>query len=705
MNPLSFLLEVGCEEIPARYLQDLSWRLKDSLGSFLMENRIGFESLEALNSPRRLIVVGKGIAERQEDIREEKIGPPKKVAFDPQGGPTAAALSFAERSGCRPADLKVVTTPKGEYVAAQTVQKGDLTRRVLEASLGSLILTLPLPRSMYWRDQTGARFIRPIRWICALLNGKVLRFKVDALATGNVTFGHRILAPRKIPVSGVDSYLKAARRGGVILDPEARRRRIVEALAEHGKALRAAVVEDQDLLDTHVSLSEFPTPVVGKFNPSFLRLPKEILITVMRDHQKYFALEDGKGNLAAHFIAVMDNDSDRKGLIRRSHERVLRARFSDAEFFWETDVKVKLEDRSGQLSKIVFQEKLGTYAEKTQRIGDLANWLNDHFKLGVPAGSLERVCRLCKCDLSTQMVREFPELQGIVGGLYARAQGEAPEVTDAIYDHYRPLTLEDEVPRSALGALVSLADKLDTIVGAFSAGYRPTGSKDPLGLRRLAHGILKVILEKSFSMDLEEMLSKWSVEIYDRKGGVELLKDAVDLPAFFREHTEFVLTQKMGIPREEVRAALATNDRDVCNVRRKAQALHAVRQRESFDSLAASFKRIKNIIRKSGVDFEAATAEVEVESLVQDEERALYEALDHLKREAAPFKKSGKYEAILERIAGMRGQIDSFFEKVMVNAEDESLRRNRFNLLLNLYREFIQIADFAELQAVSNTPS
>jgi glycyl-tRNA synthetase beta chain len=707
-----FFLEIGCEEIPARYLPDLSRNLALKMVEFLKKNRLKWKEGETRQffTSRRLVFLAPGLPLRQPDLRETVTGPPRKVAYDDQGHPTQAAKSFAEKNGVKIEDLTVTQTAKGDYISTVKSRKGDSSYDILSRDLAGVILSVDLPRAMYWQTPADPHFMRPIRWICAIFAGRPVRFRMGDVKSGSFTYGHRILSPSRIAVKDFVSYEGAMKRSGVVLDPKIRREKIEsesKVLAEKNKA---NILEDEKLLDIHVCLSEHPTPVVGAFDRAYLKLPQEILVTVMRDHQKYFSLLDKRdGRLLPGFLAVIDNASDRLGFIRRSHERVLRARLADAEFFWDTDLRISLEDRRPMLDKVVFQEKLGSYGEKACRIEALAEWIVDSSKSAVDRGHLKKSAQLCKCDLTAQMVKEFPELQGVVGGLYARAQGYPVEISEAIYEHYMPETLEAATPPSRIGAILSMADRMDTIAGSFTLGHRPSGSKDPFGLRRLAYGVIKVTLDKKISIDLSQLIKK-SVELQSKAGAEDTTETISAMKGFFRDHIAYVLAnpvlygRESAVLRDEVAAVASTDDWDLNDLRARLEALSEIRKRENFDSLAASFKRIKNIIRKSGVSVEGKAAQVEPGLLEQEEEKALYMAIQELKEKVAPLRARQQYTAILESIAAVGAVVDRFFDKVLVNADNEAVRNNRFNLLLDLYQEFIRVADFSELQPASGSP-
>src|SRR4029077_13977157 len=496
------LFEIGCEELPAGMIAKASSELKAILEKYFSTNGllVAGGRVEAFGGPRRLAAIAHGVRLRQEDVVREVTGPPKSVAYDNLGEPTRAAMSFAEKQGIPVSSLTIVNTPKGEYVSAKQVVEGRPASKILAEILPQTIQEISWPRSMYWTGARGPRFIRPIRWIVAILNGKVVPFSFAGVSAGDRTDGHRFLGKRSIPVSGPSDYESKLKKNFVISRPRERRERIeaeIRLLAGR-KNLRAH--EDEASLELVTYLNEYPTVIVGNFDPSFLALPEEILITVMRDHQKYFALEARNKELAPNFLAVINLNKDSKGLVRAGHERVLRARFADAQFFWEADQKCRLADYLPKLAHVTYERRLGSYFDKVERMRAIARWLAEQWfssgMLQAHVAEADRAAELAKCDLATEMVREFPELQGIVGGLYARAQGEPVEVADAVYDHYRPVGLDDPIPRNLTGCAVALADKLDSVVGCFAVGVVPTGSSAPYALRRAALGIVKIILDK-----------------------------------------------------------------------------------------------------------------------------------------------------------------------------------------------------------------
>jgi glycyl-tRNA synthetase beta chain len=702
-----FLFEVGCEEIPAGMISRASQELKVILEKYFLANALLEQSqasgaIETFGAPRRLVAIVRGVLLRQKDSTKEIIGPPKSVAFDNVGAPTRAAQSFAEKQGVSVSDLKFVSTPKGEAVAVVQSIQGRPASEILAEILPQAIQEISWPRSMYWTGATGPRFIRPIRWIVAILNGAVVRFQFAGVTSANRTEGHRFLGSRAIPVSSAADYEVKLKKNFVLVRPEDRRKKIeseIQAITSK-KHLRAH--EDEHLLNLVTYLNEYPTVISGDFDPAFLALPEEILITVMRGHQKYFALETRDGELAPHFLAVINLARDAKGLVRAGHERVLRARFADARFFWETDQKTRLADYLPKLAAVTYESRLGSYRDKVERMRAIARWLAEQwFSAGVTqadvAGS-DRAAELAKCDLITEMVGEFPELQGIVGGLYARAQGEPEEIAWAVYDHYRPVGLDDPLPRNLTGCTVSFADKLDSLVACFAVGAIPTGSSDPFALRRAALGIIKVILEKKLPLSLSAAVSAAARALHEHppkiQAGPELEKQVLD---FLLERARFIFRERYGYAYDEINAAFAAGADNLGDAVDRVAAVKAIRHTRDFVPLAAAFKRIRNILEKSAGKADRAQITVKPELFREAPERELFEAAQKIGDRSTQLRKARQYKQALETISGLRPAVDHFFDKVLVMAEEEDVRRNRIALLGSLLKEFSTIADFSEI--------
>jgi glycyl-tRNA synthetase beta chain len=701
---VELLFEIGAEEIPAGMLPRAVAELKTILEKHLTaESLIEGVRIETFGGPRRLTVCVRGLVAKQSDVELEITGPPKSVAYDTSGAPTRAVVSFAEKHNVPLHELKIVQTAKGEFIAAKVTKLGRTSFDLLFEILPRVIHDLSWPKTMTWTGLKGARFIRPIRWIVALLDGKPLKFSFGGVTAAHVTRGHRFLGRPSIPVKDFADYEKKLRANGVIVRPEQRREKITKELAAHSKRTGYHVHQDEALLELVTYLNEFPTVIEGEFDPSFLELPDEILITVMRDHQKYFAVEKRGGDLAPHFLAVINLDKDSKGLVRAGHERVLRARFADARFFWESDQKTKLGDILPKLQKMTYESRLGSYFDKVERVRAIARWLTEQwYNLGIVQAHVadaDRAAELAKCDLATEMVREFTELQGVVGGLYARAQGESEEVADAVYDHYRPVGLDDPIPRNLTGCAVALADKLDSIVGCISVGVVPTGSSDPYALRRAALGIVKTILDKKVFVSLPLAIGTAIKALLSHppRKSVTAQQEAQVLE-FLLERARFVLREKSGYAYDEVNAVLRAGSDDLVDVEKRLRALKAIRKSKNFEPLAVSFKRIRKILEKANLP-ESELQHVNKDLFEKDAEKALYAAVRKAAGKVIEDKRAGKYQEALEEIASLRKVVDQFFVDVMVMAEDEAVRKNRLALLAELLRELTTIADFSELVA------
>ncbi|MCS6952249.1 MAG: glycine--tRNA ligase subunit beta [Bryobacteraceae bacterium] len=661
MKTHRFLLEIGTEEIPDWMIPPALEQLRGLFEQLLNSNSLSGTVICVDATPRRLVVQAQGLPERQPDSEETLTGPPKAA------GDTAAA-GFARKLGVPLTDLVTVETPKGEYFAYRKRIEGRPTVEILARELPGLIWNISWPKTMYWRRERE-RFIRPIRWVVALLDSRVVPFEVAGVASGNVTSGHRQLGRKRIRVTAAN-YEERLRANYVLVRAAERERKIREEtealLAVRGLHLR----RDDALLQTLVYLTEYPTPLVGEFDRAYLDLPHEVLVTVMRHHQKYLSVEDAEGRLAPYFVAVMNMAGDPEGLVKAGNERVLRARFNDARFFWQTDQKKKLADRLHDLAQVTFQTDLGSYLDKTQRVVELVK------KLGGNEYA-QRAALLAKCDLTTEMVKEFTELQGVIGGLYAREQGEPEPVWRAIYEHYKPESMEDAIPSTPEGRLVSLADKLDTLQGCFRLGMIPSGSKDPFALRRAAQGVVKILVEGKLSLPV-----------------TELAGDLPELREFFLDRVRYYFREVRGFRYDEVNAVLAAGWDDLTDVESRLEAIRAVRPTANFEPLAASFKRIRNILRQAEY---TGGAPVEPGLLEPGPETELYEAFDGLRSEVEARRREKQYRAALERIASLRPRVDLFFDKVLVNAPDERIRRNRLALLDGLLKEFSTIADFSEI--------
>jgi len=721
-----FLLELGCEEIPADLISRACEELKASLEKHLAAAALSDGAVvEAFGGPRRLAAVIRNLRLKQQDVVREVTGPSKAAAYDAQGLPTQAAAGFAAGKGVRVEDLFVVKLPKGEFAAARQLTRGRPTAEVLREIAPRSLAEIAWPKTMRWPAPGNPRFIRPVRWLVALFAGRVVPFEFAGVRSGSHTQGHRFLGRRSIPVTNSADYQSRLRRNFVLVNPTERRQKIQKELEALAAAHALRVHADESLLDKVSYLNEFPAVIPGGFDPSFLELPQEILITVMRDHQKYFAVETPGRELAPHFLAVINSDRDRRGRMRAGHERVLRARFADARFFWAADqVKCRLADNPPKLAAVTYEARLGSYAQKIDRMRGVARALvldlvpalsrDEQFApKGVPLDRVsielnlevvDRAALLSKCDLVTEMVREFTELQGIVGGLYARAQGESEEIAVAIYDHYRPAGLEDALPRNLTGCVVALADKLDALAGCFAVGKIPSGSSDPFALRRAAAGVVRIIIERRLPLSVlraveaaTAMLAVHNSRIA-RPAGLE-----ARVAEFVADRARFYFQERRGYAADEVKAAMAPGWDDLADLADRVEALRRIRVTENFPPLAAAFKRIRNLLEKSAAE-EAIPEAPDPARFAAEEERALHAAAEAAVADVARLKPARKYQQALERIAALRPVVDRFFDKVMVMAEDHAVRANRLALLRNLLLEFSVIADFSEIVTAVTAP-
>jgi glycyl-tRNA synthetase beta chain len=738
-----FLLEIGTEEIPDWMIEPALANLASLVADLLAAHRLQAGALRTDATPRRLVLHVQDLAERQPDSEELVSGPPVSAAFK-DGQPTGAALGFARKMGVEVAALERQQTARGEYLACRKKTAGRAARDILAETLAEAILKIQWPKTMYWGAKGGPRFIRPVRWLVALLGEEVVPFEIAGVRSGAVSSGHRQLGAAEVPVS-IENFDRQLYENGVIVSAAVRRIKIgtqIDALLA-GKNLR--IKPDPALVETLTYITERPSPILGSFDPEYLSLPAEVLVTVMRHHQKYFSVEDGEGRLAPHFVAVMNTSADPEGLVRRGNERVLRARFNDARFFWNVDLRKTLADRVADLAHVTFQTKLGSYLDKTERVEKLVRKLAK--MAGADGAAAERAALLAKCDLTTDMVKELTELQGVMGGLYAREQGEPEEVWRAIYEHYKPESMEDAIPATLTGRLLSLADKLDTLQGCFKVGLAPTGSKDPFALRRAAQGVVKILVEGRLSLPLSKLA-----------GADEALAE------FLLERVRYYFKDIRGFRYDEVNAVLAAGHDDLADVESRLAAIQAVRPTENFEPLAASFKRIKNILRQAGFEGGGAAAsgggeatsggaqarssggaapssggaapsgggaapsgggaaaakgvkpgakggkaggkgpaakakKISARLLEPGPETGLFDAFTQLRQQVDRFRSEKQYAAALEAIASIRPQVDLFFDKVLVNAPDPDVRRNRLTLLHELLNESSAIADFSEIVA------
>ena len=675
-----FLFELGLEEIPADMISPALGQMCQSFEKRLEEARIDYGSIRPFASPRRLAFLVEDLPDHQPEREEVVLGPSQSVAYDEQKKPTRAVEGFARKGGVAVADLEVLETPKGNYVGYRKKIPGKSLSEVLQEILPQVLTSISWPKNMYWRE-SRFRFIRPLRWCLALLNDEILPFEFEGLQAGNTTRGHRFLGEPEIQVPQVDDYLDRLRQNYVLADIEERRAKITAEMEEvTPKGLH--IFSDPHLLETAVHINEYPTVICGSFSEEFLKLPQEVLTTVMRHHQKYFSVVNEAEEIQSYFLTVMNTSGDPEGKIQKGHEKVLRARLEDSAFFWKTDRKRRLEERVEELDLILFQEKLGAYRAKTERLQTFCSGLSEDPHLNTAA-------LLCKTDLTSEMVREFAGLQGVMGGLYAREEGYPEEVWKAIYEHYEPVSLEDASPSTHLGALLSIADKLDTVVGCFAIDIVPTGSSDPFALRRLAQGLVKVLLDHQLDYSLSHLVELAEKNFPAETKGKEVSEQVLN---FLKGRVRYIFQEK-GIPYDVLNAVLAVEIHGVYDAYQRAQSLSGIRTDEDFEALAIAYKRTKNILSKQSIELSA----VSQKSLIDPEERALFRAYSDIKPKVDNNLETGDYVAALKQIAGLRKTVDQFFDKVLVMTEEEKLRKNRLRLLHDISQLFLRIADISEI--------
>ncbi len=707
-----FLLEIGLEEVPARMLAAAEAELLRRVVALLERERllgagvVVGEGAVSFSSPRRLAVVVEGVLERQPDAVEVLQGPAVKVAFrDGVAGPAAEA--FARKAGVSVGELGRVETPKGEYLQARVTRAGVGAGEVLTRELAKEIGAIYWPKNMYWLSPSGQgtsagdpvragkpeRFVRPLEWMVCLLDEVVVPVEFARVTAGRATRGHRLLAGEAVEVEVPASYRAQLEGEYVLVDVEERRHRIRKELDRVTRGLVGARWrEDEALVDGVTHLVEWPGVLLGEFGEEFLELPEEVLVTVMRDHQKYFAVEGGDGRLMPYFLTVVNTELGERNsaVIRQGNERVLRARFNDARFFWGVDRRTDLMDRVAGLEKLTFHKDLGSYAAKSGRVVGLASRLAEVVERGgvkVDVGALTEAATLAKADLGTELVKEFTELQGVIGGLYARAEGKPAVVWQAIYDQYMPAGVEGRVPRSVEGALLGIADRVDTIAGLFGLGLEPTGSKDPFGLRRAANAVVKMLAEMELPLGLEEVM----------KFGASSEAVGERMRGFFEERVAFYLREVLGFAYDVVAAVMKAGWSDVRDVVARASAVAAMRESADFLAVSAAFKRMRNILEQAAAKGEDVGSFDAGGRSAVPEQAVLAETFAAVRERVTDLVGKREYAGALETMARMRPAVDAFFDRVMVMDPDAGVRRGRLGLLAGITGTFGAIADFSEV--------
>lgn len=691
----TLLVEIGCEEIPAGYIMPALEAFADKLVQKLDHARISHKGAKVYGTPRRLTIVVDEVAGKQETVTTQVTGPPEKAGFDDKGNPLTPAVRFAEKVGVPVSDIRITETPKGRYLVADKKEEGGKSIHILSEILPEVILSLPFPKSMKW-GELDIFFARPIRWILALFGDHVVDFTLGNIKTGRKTFGHRFVHPRSIEINTPEKYLAALEEASVVPDISKRKAQTKKAVEATAVQLGGKVLEDDVLLDIVTNLVETPHPVGGRFDNGFLDLPGEVLITAMREHQKYFAVIDENDNLLPAFIAVNNTPAHEPALSSRGHERVLRARLSDASFFYKSDMKANFDNWIEELKKVLFQAKLGSMFEKTKRVDAIATYIAESLVLGQKTiEDIQMAAALCKTDLVSEMVGEFPNLQGTMGRVYLTAKGFPENVAKAVEEHYRPTHSGGKLPETLEGAILAIADKLDSICGCFSIGLVSTGASDPYALRRQGIGILAIMEDKGFAFSLEKAIHE-AVSLFKDLEEEKIETIAKEIYDFFAARMENILVQE-GYAKNVVSSVIAVSIDNVPNIRKRCRALDALARQPHFEPLAEAFKRVENIIRKSGETQDSSRASVEENLMTEKAETALYKAYTDTFSRVETHMENNRFDSALMEIAKMKPRVDAFFDEVMVMDEDPAKRQNRLLLLQKISGLFRNIADFSRI--------
>lgn len=689
MKPL--LIEIGAEEIPAGYIIPALETFKSNILTALDKARIDHGQARIYGTPRRLALMVEDVAEQQNAETTKLTGPPESVGFDADGNPTIAGQKFAEKAGVSVDEVTIEETSKGRYLTAVVQEKCETSAAILEQMLEKEILAIPFPKSMRWGD-LSISFARPIISLVGLLGDQVLDFQVGNIKSSSKIFGHQFMSPSQYSVKSADQYLEVAQAAGVDPDIQSRKEKLFETIQACAKEHNANILQDDELVDIVTNLVESPYPVVGSFDDDFLQVPDEVLITAMREHQKYFALTDDEGNLKPLFIAVNNTEAKDMALVASGHEKVLRARLSDAKFFYEVDLQSSLDDFAQKLKAVTFQEKLGSVYDKTVRIKDLGRYLAGVAGFSDPETLREDVTRaaqICKADLVSQVVIEFTKLQGVIGRAYALKAGEKEDIAQAIEQHYRPVYSGGALPENPVASVLAIADKLDTICGCFSVDLIPTGGADPYALRRQGIGIIQIMLEENMTCSLTDLVKTGLSAFITEDEKQQNVADSII--GFLKNRMVNILTD-MGYSKEAVNSALNVSFDNLPDVILRVKALDNLRQLPDFEPLAVTFKRVENIIRKAKID-----AVLSVDDTLFDDgsENELFGSVNSVSQSVKDCIDQGDYDKALGQIATLRPVVDRFFDDVMVMAEDEKIKNNRLALLSTVSGLFKDIADFS----------
>ena len=691
MKPADLLVEIGTEELPPKALRGLMDAFAANLVGAIDEARLAHGDTHAYASPRRLAVIVDKLAASQEDRRLSQKGPPVSVAYDDDGNPQPPAIAFAKKCGVDISELGRVKTDKGEWLAAETVETGKAAAELLPELIEKALAELPIPRRMRWGDG-DAEFVRPVHWVVVLHGTEVVDGTVMGIACGNTTMGHRFHSTGPITISAPSAYLETLEQEGrVIADFGARRELVRKGAESCAKEANGHVVNGEALYDEVAALVEWPVPVLGSFDEAFLDLPREVVVSTLTGHQRYFPIADDSGALLPSFVTLANLESKAPDTVRDGNERVIRPRLADAAFFWDNDRRKALSTRREALRDVVYQRGLGSLYDKSTRTAEIAGWVAE--RLGMDSAQVERAAALCKCDLLTGMVGEFPDLQGTMGRYYAISDGESDVVATAIGEHYQPRFAGDALPETDEGRVLAIADKLDTLAGIFTIGKKPSGNRDPFGLRRAALGVIRIAIECRLDLDLKALIAR-SLELQPAgKEDPQALADS--LYTFITDRLRrYFLDRDPGLDVETFDAVMARQPLSLVDFELRLQAVQAFLQLEEAQSLASANKRIANILRQAEV---TETSDIDESLLEEGAERALYDGLVSAEVTVRPLLDQRDYTRALRALAALREPVDRFFDDVMVMADDASVRSNRLALLAGLRALFLDVADISRL--------